>query len=156
MKASGGDQPDTMRQRGTAREKLSADFLNPILGNRGSSSGSRCVSRATRRPAPPIRPCGVNGIAKWSYHSCAAQGRSVTRSQAIAGTTLPANISPPEPTLIQAGKSRRPCSCYFADWNVARYTQMQPPPLQCQADRIKFFAQQKLWVDSGSGSRPNV
>ena len=31
MKASGGDQPDTMRQRGTAREKLSADFLNPTL-----------------------------------------------------------------------------------------------------------------------------
>ena len=28
------------------------------------SSGSRCFSRAIRRPAPPIRPCGVNRITK--------------------------------------------------------------------------------------------
>jgi hypothetical protein len=52
-------------------------------------------------------------------YSCAAPGRSAFRFQAITSTTLPGNISPPEPTLIQAAKSRRLCTFYYADWNVA-------------------------------------
>src|SRR5439155_15583172 len=50
-----------------------------------------------------------------------SSGRSITRSQPIARTTPPGSISPPEPTLIQAGNSRRPCTCFYADWNVARH-----------------------------------
>jgi hypothetical protein len=37
-------------------------------------------------------------------------------------TTLPRNISPTEPSLIQAAKSRRLCTFYYADWNVASDT----------------------------------
>jgi hypothetical protein len=41
------------------------------------------------------------------------------RSREIAMTTLPGNIAPPEPTLVQAGKSRRLCTSLDALWIMA-------------------------------------
>src|ERR1039458_6250553 len=90
----------------------------PYLGS------SRCFPRATRRPATPIRPCGVSGARKCSRDPCAVQGGGVTSSQVIASTTLPGNISPPEPTFSQASRSCRLCSILEADWIVARRNQL--------------------------------
>ena len=43
------------------------------------------------------------------------------RSQTITRMTLPGNISPLDPILLQASNSRRLCTFYYADWNVARH-----------------------------------
>ena len=43
------------------------------------------------------------------------------RFQVNASTTLPGNVSPPEPTLNQASNSRRLCTFFYADLIVARH-----------------------------------
>src|ERR1039458_2350265 len=48
-------------------------------------------------------------------------GRGVTSSHVNASTTLPGNISPPEPTFLQASRSHRLCTFLDADLILARH-----------------------------------
>ena len=48
--------------------------------------------------------------------------RGVTSPQVIASTTLPGNISPPEPTFTQTSSSHRLCTFLDSDWIGARPT----------------------------------
>jgi hypothetical protein len=70
---------------------------------------ARKKARSTRqfqRRANRVLPVCLSPGDNPSRYPCANPGRSAFRFQAIARTTLPGNISPPEPTDIQASKSR--------------------------------------------------